>query len=185
VLYLIACGARPTAHLVPVIRRLQAQSWDVCVVATPQAVKFMDPPSVHAATGHVVRHGYKQPDEPDALPPADAMLVAPATFNTVNKWVLGISDTLALGLLNEATGQGMPILAVPWVNTALGLHPVFEPNLATLRSWGVRVLHSPRHHPMPAPNTGPASAAMFPWPAVERATEELRRAVTERSTAIP
>jgi flavoprotein len=35
-------------------------------------------------------------------------VVAPATFNTINKWAQGISDTLALGLLNEATGLGLP-----------------------------------------------------------------------------
>lgn len=32
------------------------------------------------------------------LPPADAFVVALATFNMVNKWALGISDTLTLGL---------------------------------------------------------------------------------------
>jgi flavoprotein len=30
------------------------------------------------------------PDEPDELPAADAVVVAPATFNTVNKWAAGI-----------------------------------------------------------------------------------------------
>jgi phosphopantothenoylcysteine synthetase/decarboxylase len=38
------------------------------------------------------------------LPRADAVAIAPATFNTINKWVAGISDTFALGLLNEAIG---------------------------------------------------------------------------------
>ena len=36
------------------------------------------------------------------LPAPDAFAVAPCTFNTVGKWVVGISHTLALGLLNEA-----------------------------------------------------------------------------------
>jgi Flavoprotein len=35
----------------------------------------------------------------------DAIIVAPATFNTINKWAVGISDTLALGLLTEAIGR--------------------------------------------------------------------------------
>jgi transcriptional regulator with XRE-family HTH domain len=37
------------------------------------------------------------PDEPDELPAADAVVVAPATFNTVNKWAAGITDTFAAG----------------------------------------------------------------------------------------
>lgn len=49
-----------------------------------------------------MRFQYKHPDEPDVLPPADAFVVAPATFNTIDKWAQDISDTLALGLLNEA-----------------------------------------------------------------------------------
>src|SRR5215510_10655650 len=59
----------------------------------------------------------------DVLPPATAFAAAPATFNTINKWAAGISDTLALGLLNEAIGLGLPIVAVPWPNAALARHP--------------------------------------------------------------
>jgi flavoprotein len=39
------------------------------------------------------------PDEPDELPAADAVVVARATFNTVNKWAAGITDTFATDLL--------------------------------------------------------------------------------------
>jgi flavoprotein len=35
-------------------------------------------------------------------PPPDAITVASATFNTINKWAAGISDTVVLGLLTEA-----------------------------------------------------------------------------------
>jgi hypothetical protein len=83
-------------------RKASQVGWDVCVIATPSGTKFVDAEQLARLTGHVVRHDYKQPDEPDVLPPADAMAVAPATFNTINKWAAGISDTLALGLLNEA-----------------------------------------------------------------------------------
>ncbi len=68
----------------------------MCIVATPSALKFMELPTLVELTGHVVRYDYKQPEEPDVLPPADAMVVAPATFNTVNKWASGISDTRSL-----------------------------------------------------------------------------------------
>lgn len=102
VLYIVACGGRPAGDLASFVETCQAQGWDVCVIATPSALKFMDTESLTDLTGHPVRHDYKQPEEPDVLPPADAMVVAPATFNTINKWAYGISDTLALGLLNEA-----------------------------------------------------------------------------------
>jgi flavoprotein len=48
------------------------------------------------------------PDEPNELPAADAVIVAPATFNTVNKWATGIADTFVVGLLCELMGFGIP-----------------------------------------------------------------------------
>ena len=35
---------------------------------------------------------------------ADAVIVAPATYNTISKCALGISDTYALGILMRVTG---------------------------------------------------------------------------------
>lgn len=172
VLYVIACGARPAAQLDGYVRDCQQRGWDVCVIATPDGRKFLDPVALAEVTGHVVRSEYKQPDEPDVLPPADAMVVAPATFNTVNKWAHGNSDTLALGLLNEAIGLGLPIVAAPTPNTALAQHPVFVDSVARLRSWGVTVLFDPERYPLPAPHTG--TAETFPWQALTEATAALR-----------
>ena len=92
-------------------------------MATPSALKFLNAQTLAELTGHVVRSEYKQPDEPDVLPPPEAIVVAPATFNTINKWANGASDTLALGILNEAIGLGLPIVAVPTPSTALAKHP--------------------------------------------------------------
>jgi flavoprotein len=84
------------------------------------------------------------PDEPDELPPADAVVVAPATFNTVNKWAAGITDTLATGLLCELTGLGVPIVAVPLVKEALARHVAFGRSREVLNEMGVRVLFDPQ-----------------------------------------
>jgi phosphopantothenoylcysteine synthetase/decarboxylase len=43
------------------------------------------------------RAGIRLPDEPDELPAANAVVVAPATFNSVNKRAAGITDTFATG----------------------------------------------------------------------------------------
>lgn len=80
------------------------------------------------------------PHEPDPLPRADAVVAAPLTFNSLNKWAAGISDTLALGLLNEALGLGLPIIAAPVVKEALRRHPAYGAATATLRSCGVHLL---------------------------------------------
>ena len=161
VLYVIACGGRPAGDLPAFVEEAQANGWEVCVVATPSALKFMDLDHLANLTGHVVRYDYKQPDEPDVLPPPDAIVVAPATFNTVNKWAAGISDTLALGILNEALGLGLPVIAVPFPNIALARHPAFRRSMADLEALGVRLLFDPEAHPLPTPNLGPASRDLF------------------------
>lgn len=143
VLYHIVCAGPPAADAQVLVELLQAEGWDVCVIATPQAVSFIDVPFLERLTGHPVRSQYKHPLEPDVLPRADAIVVAPATFNTVNKWVTGVADTLPLSLLSEYVGFRTPIVLAPNVNPWLGQHPAFLRNLDELRSWGVLVLHNP------------------------------------------
>ena len=149
VLYTIACAAS-SATLVPnFVMQAQAVGWNVCVITTPQGTKFLDIPLVEQVTGYPVRSEYKRPEEPDILPRAGAIVVFPATFNTVNKWALGISDTLATGILCEYTGLKMPIVTVPCFRTGGGLdgHPAFFRSLQMLRDYGVRVLYEPEQYP--------------------------------------
>ncbi len=177
VLYVIACGAYPAGQLPAFVRFAQDQRWDVCVVATPAGAKFVDVRNLAGLTGHPVRTSYKRPEEPDVLPPPDAFIVAPATFNTINKWALGISDTLALGLLNEATGLRLPIAAFPWPNAALASHPVFQRSVGVLREWGVMIMFDPARLPQPAGRPAmppPGEPAEFPWEQVRAGLSGLR-----------
>jgi phosphopantothenoylcysteine synthetase/decarboxylase len=168
-MYVIACGGRPAADLSGFLSTMHSDGWDVCVVVTPSALKFVDAAELAAQTGHPVRSEYKQPDEPDVLPPPQAMVVAPATFNTINKWAAGISDTLALGLLNEALGLDIPIVAVPNPNAALARHRAFQASVRFLRESGVEVLFDPDVHPLPVPyEDGPSATELFPWDALTR-----------------
>lgn len=175
VLYVVACGGRPAAQLADHLPDWQADGWRTCVIATPMAMNFIDGEALERVSGHVVRFAYKQPDEPDALPHADAIVIAPATFNTINKIVSGSSDTLALGILNEAIGLGLPIVAVPTPNVALARHPAFAASVATLRTWGVRVLFDPQRFPLPTPNMGPPAADLFPWEALRTELVAIRK----------
>jgi phosphopantothenoylcysteine synthetase/decarboxylase len=168
-MYVIACGGRPAADLPRFVSTMHSDGWDVCVVATPSALNFFDAPAMAGQTGHPVRSEYKRPEEPDVLPPPQAMVVAPATFNTINKWAAGISDTLALGLLNEGLGLGIPIAAVPNPNAALARHPAFAASVRLLREAGVEIIFDPDAHPLPVPYAdGPSAADLFPWAALIR-----------------
>lgn len=148
VVYLIGCGTPNVQQFYDLVPLLQSANWDVCVILTPYATRFVDSTRLAQLTGHPVRNDYKQPGEIDVLPEADGILVYPATFNTINKWALGISDTLALGLLCEFTGMKLPILALPVVRKGkLAEHPAFKRSLRMLRRYGVHVFYEPELYP--------------------------------------
>ncbi|MGY0008102.1 flavoprotein [Micromonospora sp. I033] len=163
VLYVIACGSPLARHVGRLVDLAQQDGWQVCVVTTPDGAKFVDRTALARQSGHPVRTHYKNPGDPDVLPPADAMLVCPATVNTVNKWAVGIADTLALGLLVEGQGMGVPIAAVPYTNVAMAAHPAFRASLARLREWGVRVVFGDHVVPLHPPGTGERHLDAFPW----------------------
>jgi phosphopantothenoylcysteine synthetase/decarboxylase len=163
VLYVLVCGSPLARHVGVLVAAAQADGWRVCVLASPSGRSFVDVAELERRTGYPVRSEYKDPAEPDLLPPADAIIVAPATCNTINKWAAGISDTLPLGILTEALGLPVPIVAVPFSNAAQASHPAFLANLDRLRSWGVRVLFGDDVYPLHPPGEGEAHAATFPW----------------------
>jgi phosphopantothenoylcysteine synthetase/decarboxylase len=154
VLYLIVCASPRARHVGELVSRAQRQGWMVCVIATPQAMKFIDQPALEQISGFAVRSEYEQPSATDTLPPPDAMLVCPATFNTINKWALGLADTLALALLTEAIGLGIPLVAAPALNSAQAAHPAFERSVRALRQMGVTVLFGPGVYEPGPPGTG-------------------------------
>lgn len=162
VLYLIVCGSSVARDIGVLVDLAQCDGWDVCVVTTPDGRKFVDPAALVAQTGHPVRSFYKNPGDTDVLPPPDAIIVAPATVNTINKWAVGIADTLALGLLIESYGLGLPTVVVPYTNSAMATHPTLHTSMARLRSWGVDVLFGEEVtlHP---PGTGDHRRGSFPW----------------------
>jgi phosphopantothenoylcysteine decarboxylase len=178
VLYVVTCAAPPAEHVEVLIQLARDASWCVCVIATPSALQFLNVPLLESLSGYPVRSTYKRPEQPDAFPPADAIVVAPATFNTVNKWAAGISDTLALGLLTEAIGKGLPMVALPFLNRAQAAHPAFQQSVDQLRSWGVRLLYGPDVLPLHEPGTGTQRAHLFPW---QRILDELEHLMARQS----
>ncbi|GCE50634.1 flavoprotein [Thermosporothrix hazakensis] len=150
VLYLLVCAAPPAHETKTVVRALQQAGWDVWVIATPQATRWIDMTALTQLTGHPARSDYRLPGEADPLPPAHAILAMPLTFNTINKWACGISDTLVTGLLCEALGRGTPpIVAVPCLKMDLVRHPAFQKHINLLRESGVHVLHEPERYKSP------------------------------------
>jgi phosphopantothenoylcysteine synthetase/decarboxylase len=162
VLNIIICAAGPASYADKLVSMACDEGWHVQVIATPSAVAFLDIAAIEAQTAQPVRSQYSPPGSPRSLVP-DAIIVAPATYNTINKWANGISDTYALGILAEAPGLGVPTVVLPFVNTALAGREAFGESVARLRREGVIVLLGDGGFEPHPPRTGGGQAASFPW----------------------
>ncbi len=90
VLYIIVCAAGPAEHIQEFVS-LALDSWDIYIVTTPHAATFINASILKKQTGHSVRSDYKTAQTTEIWPPFDAIVVAPATFNTLNKFALVVS----------------------------------------------------------------------------------------------
>lgn len=140
VAYVIACSAPPVLDLSRLLTLLDERDWASYVVLTPTAATWVDVDALADISGHPVRVEPRTPGNLDPHPPADVVIVAPLTFNSLNKWAAGVNDTLALGLLNESLGLGLPIIAAPCIKEALRRHPAYPCSVDRLQSAGVTVL---------------------------------------------
>lgn len=171
-LYVVLCAAGIADDVDKLIASAQQRTWHVGVIATPRGLECIDATAIEAQTGYPVQSAWRAPGEPRPLPPADAIAVAPATFNTINKWAQGIADTLALGILCEAHGFGIPVAALPYLNAAQAAHPAYAQSLARLRRMGV-LLGDYAPHP---PRTG-GGRIRFRWEqALDLLAPALKRA---------
>jgi hypothetical protein len=186
VLYLLGTGAQPVLTIATAVEQAQADGWRVCLGLTPTAARWLHPylAGLEALTGAPVRSLYKLPGEEDVWPTADVVLLAPATFNTINRWALGLTDSFVVGYAAEALGRGIPTVALPCVNiptvalpcvnAALAAHPQYARSIETLRLAGARVV-------LPETSTAPGQddTPDFGW---ALALHEARNALPQHPT---
>ncbi|MGW6393056.1 flavoprotein [Streptomyces sp. NPDC055103] len=145
--YVVVCAAGIASDVGKLITAAQERGWEVVVVATPQGLGFLDSRVIENQTGYPIRSAWRSPGDARSYPRADAIAVAPATFNTVNKWAAGFADNLALGILCEAPGMGIPTAVLPYVNTALAAHRAYRRSVDELRQMGVMFGSYAPHRP--------------------------------------
>ncbi|MGW3607710.1 flavoprotein [Micromonospora sp. NPDC005161] len=141
------------------------QSWTTAVTATPSSLDFIDAEAIERLTGNPVRSTYRSfPSTRRSLPAADALIIAPATYNSVNKIALGIADNYAMTTIAELIGRHVPTVVVPFVNAALAARAPFQRAVASLRDERVRILLGTddgwEPHP---PGSGNSRQKAFPW----------------------
>lgn len=128
-----------------VISRLVQSDCDVQVVATPAALQFVGNATLEGLTGRpVISDMYAAGNVMDHIHLmrwADAILVAPATANFINKAAQGVGDDLVQTLF-LAHDFKKPLLIAPAMNTSMYTHPVTQKNLQVLKDMGLQILET-------------------------------------------
>jgi phosphopantothenoylcysteine decarboxylase / phosphopantothenate---cysteine ligase len=132
------------------VRTLQRQSVEVRVVMTEAAENFVQPLTFAALTGHrVLTSLWDQAGFEEAMPEQkgidhiaeaewpDALVVAPATANTIAKFAHGIADDFLSTMYLATTA---PVLIAPAMNVNMWNHKATQANLELLRQRGVRII---------------------------------------------
>ena len=157
VLAVVVSGAAAAADVGSLVKQAVERGWTVQVIATPSALAFFDAAEIEGLTGSPVRSQHRAPGTPRSRVP-DAIVVAPATFNLLNQWALGIADSYALAVLAEQTGMAIPVIVLPSVSGPLAGRPQFAQSVKALRAEGVSVLLGPGGSPPQSTSDGG-----FPW----------------------
>ncbi|MEV0603399.1 flavoprotein [Streptomyces sp. NPDC050315] len=163
VLYLFGSAAPPVHDLAAVVQTAQSRGLTVCLGLTPTATEWLAPQltELERLTGYPVRSQYKQPGTADVWPKADVIAFAPATFNSINAWALGLTQNFVVGVVAEGIGKRIPMVTMPCVNAAYAAHPQLERSIETLRGAGVRVLYGEGGFVPNAPGQG--RPPEYPW----------------------
>jgi len=131
------------------VRALQRQALEVHVVMTDSATRFIQPLTFAALTGHrVITSLWDETNSTEGAYDssiehigeaqwAEALVVAPATANLLDKFAHGIADDF---LTTMYLATQAPVLVAPAMNVNMWEHPATRANLDILRQRGVKVI---------------------------------------------
>ncbi len=137
------CGSIAAYKAADVVRQLQDAGAQVRVVMTRSACKFMTPLTMQALSGHPVALELLDADQESAMGHitlarwADAILIAPASANTLAKLAQGIADDLltALCLASESL-----LALAPAMNHKMWTNSITQTHINQLQSQGAYIL---------------------------------------------
>lgn len=144
-LLFILTGSIALYKVMPVLSYFKKQNYQIKVVATESALKFIGVSTIESLTNEKVHTDLytngSNMDHIHLIRWADAVVVAPATANFINKLATGIADDLAttLFLAHDFT---KPFAIFPAMNTKMYEHPTTQKSIAQLKNWGVQILDS-------------------------------------------
>ena len=141
---LLVCGGIAAFKAPLTVRALRRQGAEVTCFVSPEALRYVTADTLEwAATRPLVTRLSPQAEHLSGSGGFDAYLVAPATYNTINKLAAGIADTVLTATLASALGRlergKAAILVAPTMHGTMH-NRILVGSLERLRELGVRVI---------------------------------------------
>lgn len=135
-------GSIAAYKAVYLLRLITAADYDVRVIMTPTARRFVGELTFEALSGHPVFFDQFANESGSVfahidLAGADLIVVAPATADTIGKMAAGIADNL---LLDTYLAARCPVIICPAMNSGMWRHPAVQENLKTLNQRGAKII---------------------------------------------
>ncbi len=147
------CGSIAAYKTPYLVRLLDAHGYAVHVVMTPSATQFVSPLVLNNLSRNpVVIEMFDTNTQRDGswhihmARGADAMLIAPASANSIAALAHGLSNS-ALSAVALALPASVPLLIAPAMDTEMWDNPVTQRNLDILRSRGAQII-DPENGPL-------------------------------------
>lgn len=136
-----ACGSINVVNLAHYLLEMKNQNWNIKVIMTSSAEKFITAKVVSAATGvEVISNdaylGSMRPLHMELSDWADIFVVVPATANTLGKICAGIMDDL----VSSCALVSKRVLLFPSMNETMWNSSVVKRNLHNARELGLEIV---------------------------------------------
>ncbi|MFH1788478.1 MAG: flavoprotein [Candidatus Altiarchaeota archaeon] len=135
------CGSVAAVRVPELVRELKRHELDVECVMSDAAAEIIHPNVLEWASGSKVITRLTGACEHVALcgveGEAKALVICPATSNTISKIACGIDDTPVTTFAATALGSGIPVIIVPAMHISMYYNPFVVENIKNLKKQGV------------------------------------------------
>lgn len=138
------CGSIAAYKAVDIVRALKQKGFDVFVMMTKNAKKFVHPRMFESLCGNpVITDLFKEKNvigdylHLSLAEKADLVLIAPATANVISKIANGICDDI---VTTTVISTKSPVLIAPAMNENMWLNPVVQENVKKLKNFGYQFI---------------------------------------------
>ena len=139
-IYVIGTGARKIVQLPRAIREFAEAGANIYTIMSNMGREICDSSLTDfEIAGNIMVTGYSI--EGERLPLEDLVLVAPCTFNTLNKISAGIADTYPTTVIASSIGNKRKIVIALAMNSAMWEHPQTQESIKRIQSWRCKIVY--------------------------------------------